>query len=60
MQLCSSRKLGYRRYDQVTLERAVQAVESGHMTQHKAAIMFGVPQRTICYRLSKEKRKKTG
>lgn len=34
---------------------AVEVVKSGQMTAYKAAIAFGVPSRTIYFRLNREK-----
>lgn len=44
-----------RQYDPLMLERAINAVMSGTMTQSKAARVFGVPQTTISGRVKKLK-----
>ena len=37
------------------LEKAIDEVKAGNMTQMKAAIVYGVPQSTIATRISKWK-----
>lgn len=42
-------------YDKNNLEMAVEVVKSGQMTAYKAALAFGVPSRTIYFRLNRYK-----
>lgn len=43
----------YKQYDEMSLLQAVEAVVTGRMTQTNAAKFFGVPRKTIHYRLQK-------
>jgi len=43
----------YKNYDEQNLIRAVEAVVTGRMTQTNAAKFFGVPRKTIHYRMQK-------
>lgn len=43
----------YKQYEPENLQRALEAVFSNNMSQHKAARHFGVPQTTISRQLSK-------
>lgn len=48
-----NRPTDYKTYEPVQLERALEAVSTGQMTQKQAARHFGVPQSTISRRMAK-------
>lgn len=50
-----SRDYKQRNYSPEALERAVEAVKSGLLTANRAAVLYGVPQRTVYNRIGKYK-----